>query len=460
MLCSSLVLIAQTTLYLEDFTGQNGQGAVGPGNTVNTGAVPWTVDISNVDLTANDDWFRVQNEVFEAQDVDGTQGPGGSGSGAVWISPSINISGATNVSISLDVSQVGTFESEDFIRASYQIDGGGLVSFGFLNDDFAPATFSVSGLSGNNLQIFVEIDNNAAAERIRFDNVLVTALIPTNDTDTEVYEQVPQPASATISSLADTEPEAVDVFNFRIEDQGSGDALPTVVTNIRIQPAASNTADWTDHIQGLTLSGNTLGNITLGTPIITDTYIDLPITAGNLNVADGAAEDLTLGIYLNTNGILDNAIFSCFIDDNGSGFGADLSGSSFADPFALGDVTSNDFPIEVQATTLAYLQQPIITVVNTVMSQPVEIAAVDANGNVDLDFDGPGAEIGLTTTGSFAPSATTQVQAVNGVASFSNLIFDATATNIILQADDITNLVTAATFDSDVFDVVNTFVGT
>ena len=58
---------AQTTIYSEDFTGQNGQGAIGP-STTDTSQVDWTIDISSASLTAATDWFRVTNEKFEARE--------------------------------------------------------------------------------------------------------------------------------------------------------------------------------------------------------------------------------------------------------------------------------------------------------------------------------------------------------------------------------------------------------
>ncbi|NPA46790.1 MAG: hypothetical protein GXO24_06220, partial [Chlorobi bacterium] len=67
---------------------------------------------------------------------------------------------------------------------------------------------------------------------------------------------------------------------------------------------------------------------------------------------------------------------------------------------------------------------------------PVQIALTDENGNIDKDADGSGYSIGLTTTGSFSSSATTEVDAVQGVATFDNLIFDTAADDITLTTTD------------------------
>ncbi len=171
----------QTTIWSEDFNtpADDGVGATGlitPG-TNNGVTAPssgkWSVDVTNCDLSATTDWFRVQNSLLEAKDVDGTQQAGGSGDGALWTSESITISGYTNVSIAVDFSGYGTFEDLDFIKASYQIDGGSVTQFAFFNDDFSDQNVSVSGLSGNALVIYLEADNNSGTEYLRFDNVIV-----------------------------------------------------------------------------------------------------------------------------------------------------------------------------------------------------------------------------------------------------------------------------------------------
>ncbi|MCF6170257.1 MAG: lamin tail domain-containing protein [Bacteroidales bacterium] len=171
----------QTTIWTEDFNdpADDGVGATGPipvgTNTGVTAPVSgkWTVDVTNCNLSATTDWYRVQNSLLEARDVDGTQQAGGTGDGALWTSESISISGYSNVSISVDFSKSGTLEDLDFIKASYQIDGGTITQFAFFNDDFVDQTVSVAGLSGTTLVVYLEADNNAGTEYHRFDNVLV-----------------------------------------------------------------------------------------------------------------------------------------------------------------------------------------------------------------------------------------------------------------------------------------------
>ena len=192
------------TIYLEDFneSAEQGQGAIGVNNStprsIDTSGVDWTVsNISNAvdltqtqqnndglaNLTATTDWFQVRNNRFEAQDVDGP---------AIWSSPVIDISSFSDVSFSLDFSEVGDFEETggngalDFVDVEYIVDGASVTlpnQNGFAGDpnfeqhtllgDFTNQAISQTGLSGNNLQLVVTIQNWAGNELTTFDNVLV-----------------------------------------------------------------------------------------------------------------------------------------------------------------------------------------------------------------------------------------------------------------------------------------------
>jgi len=172
----SLGLSGQTTIYSEDFTGQNGKGAVGPTPTIDLAGVTWSVDISSATLSASSDWFQVQSEEFEGRDLDGE---------AIWLSPSIDISAYTNVGFSLSAAESGTMESSDIFNTEYRLDGGAWTSAstnGSLNDDFSSATVSESGLSGNSLEIRVTMNNGAGSEYHHLDDVVVQGTLASNDT--------------------------------------------------------------------------------------------------------------------------------------------------------------------------------------------------------------------------------------------------------------------------------------
>ncbi|MCB0608799.1 MAG: T9SS type A sorting domain-containing protein [Lewinella sp.] len=186
--------------YLENFTGQNGKGLVdaicpptatgisdcgcactanpSPTDDISTctvvppdlSGVTWTItgsDFTGFDHGSPDDFgveFLSGNEVFQANDNDNE---------LCWVSPTLNISAAGAVSISIDAGEVDDLEADDYIKAEYSLDGGPFVQFGLAADDFTSTTFSVSGLTGNTLTIRVCIDDNGSSEIIWFDNISV-----------------------------------------------------------------------------------------------------------------------------------------------------------------------------------------------------------------------------------------------------------------------------------------------
>jgi len=247
-----------------------------------------------------------------------------------------------------------------------------------------------------------------------------------SDSDTEVYEPLTLISGGTIASTTAT---YTDVFKIVIQDQGSGDGLDTKVTNIRIKPYSSNTADWTDHIQAVKLNDG--ANITLGTVTITDTYIDINIPSGNLTALDdGTEKTVTLSILLNTGNLTDNAILSFMVDADTHGFTEDASGSGFASSFSLGDFHSNNFTVQVQASKLLFAQQVSDAFVNEAMSPSVTVEATDANGNRDTDFV---SDISITSTGTLSGTPVSAT-ASSGLATFS-LTHTETGTSLTLNAE-------------------------
>lgn len=249
--------------------------------------------------------------------------------------------------------------------------------------------------------------------------------------DTEVYEPVSQIPTATFSSLDNTSADSRSVFTIVIQDQGSGDGLPTEVTKVRLKPHTTNTADWTDTLQGFLINDGAV-YITPSSVTITDTFVDFEFTLGDVTALDDSTElELTFEAFLNTSNIVDGSILSFMVDADDHGFEADPSGSQFISEFSLGDFNSADFPIEVTATELRFLQQPVNTFVNTAMPSVI-VAATDVNGNIDTDYT---SNISITSSGTLSGSPVI-VTASSGVATFSTLTHTAIGTGLLLTADD------------------------
>ncbi|MFD1062421.1 lamin tail domain-containing protein [Winogradskyella litorisediminis] len=179
ILSFSTFCFGQTTIYLEDFTGQNGKGAIGPSNFVDLSGVSWNIDISSASLTATADYFQVRTGYLEGRDLD-TQ--------ATWLSPVIDITGFTNVQFSLDVFENDAndnLEDADTFVTEYRIDGGTWIlatNNGTLINDFPLTVVSDAGLSGNTIELRVTMTNDGGGERQRLDNILVEGTAPVTPT--------------------------------------------------------------------------------------------------------------------------------------------------------------------------------------------------------------------------------------------------------------------------------------
>jgi hypothetical protein len=169
------LLFGQTTLYYEPFTGQIGKGIVGavPPASPTTdvaGITTWTITPDNTGLVATTDWFQVVddgtgNAVFEGRDVDAIQ---------TWQSSVVNVTGYSNLTITVDLTQTGGLDASDYMSVYYILDGGPLTLIGTYNGAFAnPTTVTQTGISGTNLQVVIKVLDNAGTEKYRFDNVKI-----------------------------------------------------------------------------------------------------------------------------------------------------------------------------------------------------------------------------------------------------------------------------------------------
>ncbi|NPA67304.1 MAG: T9SS type A sorting domain-containing protein [Chlorobi bacterium] len=252
--------------------------------------------------------------------------------------------------------------------------------------------------------------------------------LPATDNDTEILPPSSQIPSNDISSLSDSENEAVNVFSFVIEDMGTSDGTGTNVYNFRFYPAPDNTADWTNNIQGITLSNNGT-DIPLISQNITDNYINIQTNPFTVN--DASSETFTLSVYLNTENIEDNKVLAFMIDADNHNFISDNQTSGFAATINGGnDIISEDFNIKVDANNVTFEQQPVYTEINTAMSPAVTIIATDENGNIDTDYS---EELTLTSTGVMTGDPLSGTWNT-GIASFDNITHTETGKNLRLNA--------------------------
>jgi hypothetical protein len=285
-------------------------------------------------------------------------------------------------------------------------------STSYVNVTKVPSPYSIS--SGENVVITI----GATVNSLFIQKYSITyEPVSNNDNTSKVEAPTTQVSAVDLASTATASGSAVDVFKFKVSDLGSGNVLATKVTQVKIKKA-SGTADWTDHIGGVSLWDGA-NPITIGTPTITDADITIPITSGNLDISDALSKEITLKMWLKTSNIVDNATMAFTVSQTGHGFISDASGSSFATDFGAA-VTSNTVTVRATATQLVFTTQPSSTACpSTNLATAPAVKAVDANGTVDLDYT---SQITLTNSGALGMTGN-QVSAVQGVASFTNLQF-------------------------------------
>ncbi|MGO1752021.1 MAG: hypothetical protein ACTHYV_05970 [Psychroflexus sp.] len=156
-------------------------------------------------------------------------------------------------------------------------------------DDFSEHVFTVNNIdiSGD---VTIEI-RNITGNQVIVDDISWTAYAgSSNDQTTEVYAPANQVAAKTVTAAdITTVTSATDVFKFTVEDQGSGDGLPTNLSRVRLVPGPNNTANWSDYLQGFQVIDSDI-NIYTPTATISDSEILLDFSTP-VSISDGGALD-------------------------------------------------------------------------------------------------------------------------------------------------------------------------
>ena len=236
-----------------------------------------------------------------------------------------------------------------------------------------------------------------------------------------------------ISSIVDTQAEALQVFDFAFVDNNSQNHLldpsevRTLIQQFVISKGTANTIDdWSGAIAGALLFGPDV-DVNGVAGVVTSSGITFNTSASNIIVDNTTVETYQLKIWLNTDlntaGVEDGDAFDFKLDNNEivTGWGDDFVVDQFIETGAI--------PIQVVATGLQFGQQPSLNAsVGVELARAAELWAVDINGNVDKDYntnvvlsndDGSGGSIGMTNE---------TVTPLDGVASFVNLTFTETGT--------------------------------
>lgn len=265
---------------------------------------------------------------------------------------------------------------------------------------------------------------------------------------------VPSSESETISSVANegsplTSTQGVQVLQFIVRDGGGSadfDVLPTLVDSVVFTPGTSNqVTDWRSRIKSADLFD---GSTHLSSAVIDSAKITFaPVSP--LTIADGSNKTFAVRISLKSDGITDNQKLGFALLPSNISALADVTSSGFTE-FAAFETADGKNVISVSASNLVFTVEPgSLNKKGTVVSPSPEVRAVDANGNLDVDFSSP---IVISSATALDGSSTVSVSATAGVSQFSNLVFSGTGNETSLTASS-EGLTQAASTTFTVYDV-------
>ncbi|MDM8541354.1 BNR-repeat neuraminidase N-terminal domain-containing protein [Desulfococcaceae bacterium HSG9] len=417
------------------FEGFEGEWEEEPATAPATAPLCWT---PITDPTATNYWEPNESTVHSGSYS--AKGPWGSEGGVQWLlTPELNMSsGETSLKFWLKGSYAGgtnlyvmigddKSDLDAFTRLESYIAGLNMPN-NWEAQVIDLTAYSGSG-KGNKYIAFKMVDDDGF--NVYIDDIQVYELQNKASTITEGGGTEP----TTISSAADTEGDAVYVFDVTFNDveppaPDIPDGLPTIIDQIKFTQADNNAVyDWTDAIEGATLFGPDLGAAGLAGTVEADHILFTGVDF--ISIAHNASETYQLKIWLKTD-------LSAVEDHNLLGFKldytdviTDVSGSTFIE----GAPHSGDgVAIDITATQLKFTTQPHDRAVKELLL-PITliVTAQDANGNTDLDYTGM---VTLTNTTGLTMDKNAEA-ASSGVVTFAQFNFT--------QIGGSTNLVTTNT---------------
>ncbi|MFK8031357.1 MAG: Ig-like domain-containing protein, partial [Gammaproteobacteria bacterium] len=391
--------------------------------------------------TINTNGFSAGYSTTKSYDVDGSgyifrvttnSGNGSSlysGFGYVVANLSGVIGGLNSVTVDLTGGESFDIDSMDIQSTTtrnyvFTPSTGSATTLSVSNASFATQTLNFSGITS----FTITRQDGGDLEPIFMDNFVVKNASALSDSDGSLTAAGAVTEPVAINTTVDSVGEAIDVFDFSLNDAGSADGLSLDVSQIVINVSGTS-------------SDTQRGNVTwrLDGPDATDVTgvynggsDTLTFSALSISVADGLSETYTVNAYYNDNTSLTEDLTYVLSVDGDTDLTVGGSGTQMGATSAV--TNGSGSTANVTATQLAFTTQPAGSISGSVLSTQPVVAAQDAFGNTDTDFTETisltEASAGTLTSGSRA--------AVSGVASFFALTYTATADQqrFTLTADD------------------------
>ncbi|MCE9685551.1 cadherin-like domain-containing protein, partial [Shewanella sp. AS16] len=275
---------------------------------------------------------------------------------------------------------------------------------------------TITGLSpGTSYDIWVMSEDNIPNLGTTNQLVLTTAAVDADGSLT-AGGGVSEPVA--LNTTVDTVGEAVNLFDFTLTDGSGGDTLPMTVSQVVVNVSGTSTDSERGQVTWR-LNGNDASNVAG----VYDAGADTITFSGlSISVADGGSETYTINAYYNDNtNLTENHTFILSVDgDTDLTLGAGGTQMSTTSPIT----NSTGSTIGVTATALAFTTQPAGSVSGSNLTTQPVVTAQDAFGNTDLDFT---ETITLTEASAGTLTGTNALAAVSGVATFTDLVYGATA---------------------------------
>ena len=297
--------------------------------------------------------------------------------------------------------------------------------------------FDLSQFYGQNVTLGFEWNNSGAPNTndnppsFCVDNIKIT-----NASSSVILKDVVE----NISSVSNSSEDAVNALNVTFTDQSTNAQNSTIIKQFVVSQGEGNAiglSDWRKAIAGAELRD---GNTVVATGDVYSHNITFT-PESELLIADGNSKNYELFIWLKENlydqGIIEGDEFDFAIetDDIITGLG---------DDFIQGQtVSSGGIPIRVEATGIAFITEPSSTAVygENLLIVP-EVAAVDKNGNVDIDINGEAVNLSILDNSNNVSVGLSSADVImsSGIATFSDLLFLGSESTVVTLKAEYDNL--------------------
>ncbi len=248
----------------------------------------------------------------------------------------------------------------------------------------SPFTSSVSltGLSaGLTYDVYVVAQDDEDTPNQQATVTAVANVTTTTDTDSTISAGPGSEASA-LATIIDTVGEETQLFDFSLNDAGTSDGIATTVTALSI-PVSGTSTDSERALVVWTLDGpdasSVAGSYDAGSDVINFASL-------SISVADNTSETYSISGYFNDNfssaDLVDGSTYILSIGDTGITEGP---GSTFT---TSSTNSGSGFATNVTATALSFTTEPDSTIASgSNFSMQPKVSAIDARGNVDVDYN-------------------------------------------------------------------------